>query len=92
MRERVIEQRLVSKAKHAGGQACKFISPGARGVPDRLVLGSGARVAFVELKAPGEVPTPLQTKRRRQLEGLGFRVFTCDSPESVDTFVEDFFK
>ena len=91
MREREIEKRLFSKVKAKRGLACKFISPGMRGMPDRVVLYK-ARVAFVELKAPGEVPEPLQTKRRKQLEAQGFDVYTLDSLEAVDAFVGDFCK
>ena len=91
MREREIERRLFSKVKTQGGLACKFVSPGMRGMPDRVVLYK-TKVAFVELKAPGEVPEPLQSKRRRQLEAQGFDVYTLDSLEAVDAFIGDFCK
>lgn len=49
MREKIIEQKLVNVVKSLGGVALKFISPGMSGVPDRLILLPGKRLAFVEV-------------------------------------------
>ena len=83
MREKVIEQKLVQKVKEMGGMALKFISPGLDGVPDRLVLLPVGRMAFVELKAPGRHLRPLQEKRKRQLQALGFLVFCIDDEKQI---------
>lgn len=83
VREKVIEQRLVRAVKAAGGLCPKFVSPGMDGMPDRLVLLPGARLAFVEVKAPGKKPRPLQLHRHEQLRKLGFRVYVLDSTEEV---------
>ena len=56
MREKQIEQALVKAVRKRGGIALKFVSPGMAGVPDRLVLFPGGRMAFVEVKAPGKKP------------------------------------
>ena len=66
-----------------GGLAPKFTSPGFDGVPDRLVLFFSGKAAFVELKAPGKQMRPLQRKRRKQLEALGFPVFCVDSMKQI---------
>ena len=55
-----IEKKLVEKVKQVGGMTLKFVSPGNSGVPDRLVLIAIGKIAFVEVKAPGEKPRPLQ--------------------------------
>lgn len=81
MRESVVEKKLTEEVKKRGGLAVKFVSPGFNGVPDRLVLFPGGRMAFVELKAPGEAMRPLQQYRARQLTALGFRVYTVDHTE-----------
>ena len=60
MREKTIEHKLVVATKNMGGIAVKFISPGIDGMPDRLVLLPHGRLAFVELKASGKKPRPLQ--------------------------------
>lgn len=41
------------------------------------------KVGFVELKAPGKKMRPLQEKRKRALEELGFLVFCVDSKEMI---------
>jgi hypothetical protein len=61
--------------KKRGGICPKFISPGMDGVPDRLALLPGVRIAFIELKAEGKTLRPLQVRRKRQLEALGFSVY-----------------
>ena len=65
----------------------KFVSPSFNGVPDRIVLFSSGRIAFVEVKAPGETLRPIQRKRKWQLERLGFKVFCLDSEEKVEEVV-----
>ncbi len=70
-----------------GGLALKFRSPQRRNVTDRIVLLPGARVIFVELKAPGEKPTKAQAREHARLQALGFRVDTLDSDEAVVTFI-----
>ena len=83
MREKGIEQKLVAEAKAAGGIAVKFVSPGLDGMPDRLVLLPGGKIGFVEVKAPGKVPRPLQVARHRLLKRLGFQVFVLDDPAQI---------
>lgn len=83
MQESVIEKKLRLEARKRDGIAAKFVSPGLAGVPDRLLLLPGGKCAFVELKAPGERLRPLQEKRKRQLEALGFRVFCIDGMEQI---------
>ena len=83
MIEKYIEQKLVKAVKEMGGISPKFVSPGLDGVPDRLVLLPMGRIAFVECKAPGKTLRPLQEKRKRQLESLGFLVFCLDHPDQI---------
>ena len=83
MREKAIEQKLKLAVDGMGGIAPKFISPGMDGMPDRLILLSGGHMAFAEVKALGKQLRPLQVKRKRQLESLGFRVYVIDSPEQI---------
>lgn len=46
MRESVVEKKLAAEVKKRGGLAVKFVSPGFNGVPDRLVLFPGGRMAL----------------------------------------------
>ncbi len=78
LRECVVEHEFVQAVRNAGGVACKLTSQTANGLPDRLVLFFPAKTVFVELKAPGKMPRPLQIKRRRQLMKQGFPVLCID--------------
>ena len=46
MREKIIEEKLTKAVKQNGGVCWKFTSPGTAGVPDRIVLMPGGRIAF----------------------------------------------
>ena len=67
----------------------QFVSPGMNGVPDRIVLMPDGKMAFVELKAPGKKPRPLQLKRKRMLEGLGFPVYVVDNIEQIGGILDE---
>lgn len=81
--EKTTERKLVQAVKMMGGLAPKFVSPGLDGVPDRIVLLPGGKAAFVELKSDGKKMRPLQVRRKRQLEALGFSVYCIDNPEQI---------
>ncbi|WP_409336328.1 VRR-NUC domain-containing protein [Eubacterium sp. F2] len=89
MKEKEIEEKLRREVKAMGGLALKFISPGMSGVPDRIVLLPEGKVAFIELKAPGKKMRPLQLKRKRQLEALGFSVYLIDRPEQIGGILDE---
>ena len=88
MREKSIEEKLVEDVKAAGGVCWKFTSPGTAGVPDRIVLMPFGRIAFVEVKAPGEEPRPLQRLRIKTLRRLGFKAFVLDSPDQIGGIID----
>lgn len=89
MREKQIEQRLVKAVKTQNGMCPKLVSPGTDGMPDRMVLLPGGKLSFVEVKAPGEKPRPLQIRRHEQLRQLGFRVAVLDDPEQIPSILEE---
>lgn len=89
MRERVVEQALVKAVKARGGICPKWVSPGLDGVPDRIVILPHGRIAFVELKAPGEKPRALQAARMRLLQKLGCRTYVCDRIEMIDGILDE---
>lgn len=89
MREKTIEKKLVQAVKKEGGMCPKLVSPGTDGMPDRMVLLPEARIGFVEVKAPGAKPRPLQERRHEQLRELGFQVSVLDDPEQIPGIIEE---
>lgn len=89
MLEKHIEQKLVQTVRKHGGLCPKWVSPGFDGVPDRIILMPRGRVAFAELKAPGQNPRPLQSRRIAQLRALGFPVYIIDSTEQIGGVLDE---
>lgn len=89
MSEKTIEQKLVSAVRAKGGIAPKFVSPGFDGMPDRLVLLPDGKCGFVEVKAPGRKPRPLQETRIRLLRRLGFSVFVLDDESRIPQIISE---
>lgn len=83
MREKEIEHHLVMETRRAGGMALKFVSPSFSGMPDRLVLLGDGKMGFVEVKAPGQKPRPLQLRRHAMLRRLGYQIFVLDAMEDI---------
>lgn len=89
MEESKIENRLKKEIELIGGKALKFVSPGMSGVPDRIILLPHGRIVFIELKAPGKKPRPIQIKRIKELKDLGFDVRVIDSINGIKDFIEE---
>lgn len=89
MREKLIEQKLVKAVKMAGGLALKLVSPGFDGMPDRLILLPGGKIAFIEVKAHGMNPRPLQTHRHGMLKRLGFKVFVINDEAQIQPMLSE---
>ena len=89
MREKTLEQKFRAAVNDAGGLAVKFTSPGFDGVPDRLALLPDGKMAFVEVKAPGEKPRPLQLSRHRLLRRLGFKVYVLDDEGQIEKIISE---
>ncbi len=66
VRESEVEAYLVKRVREAGGITYKFVSPGHVGVPDRIIIING-EVSFVEVKAPGKLPTALQLRELKRI-------------------------
>lgn len=87
MNEHHIEQALKHGVEAAGGICWKLVSPGTTGVPDRICIMSG-RIVFVELKAPGRQPRPIQHRRMKQLKDHGMTVLVVDSLAGVEEVLD----
>lgn len=72
-REAHVEKYLRQRVQDVGGLCIKLNPAGCVGIPDRLVLLSGGRLAFVEVKKPkGGVVGRLQFVWRDRLIEMGF--------------------
>ena len=89
MREKAVEAKLTRAVKAEGGMCPKLVSPGTDGMPDRMVLLPKGRIGFVEVKAPGKKPRPLQQRRHEQVKDLGFSVSVLDDPGQIPEILDD---
>ena len=87
--EKDIEKHLTRAVGRAGGLCMKWVCPGWSGVPDRIVLLPGAKIGFVEVKAPGKKPRPLQVSRLTLLRKLGFKVYVLDEPDQIGGILDE---
>lgn len=85
--EKVIERKLVELVKVNGGICIKLLCDQLIGLPDRLCLFPGCRLAFVELKTTGKKPRKVQVYIHNKLRALGFRVEVIDTIEGVKQFI-----
>lgn len=86
MLEKQVEAALVRRVKELGGLCEKFVSPGRRNVPDRIITLPNGRIVFVELKAPNKAPTELQRRDHDRRRALGCDVRVIDNIEDARVF------
>ena len=79
--ESQIETAVCRYARAKGCLAYKFTSPARRGVPDRIITAPNGRVLFLEFKAHGQKPTPLQEREMKLLQENAQLVAWVDNVE-----------
>lgn len=84
--ETEVETYLIKGVELLGGECVKFVSPGRRGAPDRIILMPGC-IIFVETKAPDGVLRPWQSRYHMMLRRFGFRVVTLWTKQQVRDFL-----
>ncbi|CAB0673485.1 VRR-NUC domain-containing protein [Corynebacterium diphtheriae bv. mitis] len=87
MNEQFIESQLKKAVEASGGLCWKLVCPGTTGVPDRICL-MNSRSVFVELKAPGKQPRPIQLRRMNQLRQQGFTTLVVDSVDAIQEVLD----
>ena len=87
MNERTIEHQLKKAVEASDGLCWKLVCPGTSGVPDRICLTRN-RAVFVELKAPGQKPRPIQVRRMNQLRQQGFTALVIDSVDGIQEVLD----
>ena len=83
MRESALENKLKIHVESLNGKCWKWVSPGLRGVPDRVCFFPNGKIIFVEMKASGKTSNPMQLKRHKELRNLGFDVRVIDLEEQI---------
>jgi len=86
IKEKSVENYLVSETKRQKGHCIKL--SGYVGIHDRLVILSGGRVGFCELKRPGGGRvSSAQRLWARRLQDLGFLTFVIRDRGDVDSAI-----
>lgn len=88
-----LERKIVDFVESLGGRAWKWVSPGRRGVPDRIIFLPGGIIIFAEIKKPGlkEGRSPQQIKVARILTALGARVWRVADLEEFKRDIQALF-
>lgn len=84
MTEADIERGIIRRYREAGWVSMHVHPDGRaipKGWPDVLCLGPGGRCVLIEVKKPGEEPTPIQQLQINTLRSLGFTVLVADTVE-----------
>ena len=79
--EKKIEKKVCDYAKKNGFLALKINVVGERGWPDRLFIDPDGWCVWIEFKAPGKKPDPIQQHRMEDLMNRGIPVFVIDNEE-----------
>lgn len=85
--EKAIERTLVKQVQLKGGLCIKLLCEQFTGLPDRLCLFPGGKMAFVELKTTGKKPRKIQYYVHKRLQDLGYKVIVIDSTKGVQDFI-----
>ncbi|WP_028560663.1 VRR-NUC domain-containing protein [Paenibacillus pinihumi] len=89
MRESALERKVRLAVERIGGKMPKWVSPGNRGVPDRIAILPGGRTVYVEMKAPGKPLDPLQRKWAKTLTSMGHTHYKIDSEADIERFIQE---
>lgn len=91
MIESKIEKYLFDEIKKVNGMCLKWVSPGNKGVPDRIVF-LNKQIWFIELKSTTGERTKLQIFFEKLLLQYTNNYKVINSKEQVDIFIKDILK
>lgn len=92
MAEKHIEAYLKKKVEERGGLCLKFVSPGRRGVADRIIISAIGFTYYVEMKygKKGKF-SPAQIVFRKDLATRNVDVYNIFTKEEVDKFMDEIY-
>lgn len=89
MLEKDIEKWLGDQVKNLGGLYYKFVSPGNRGVPDRIIVFPPGVTIFVELKTDKGRTSAIQDVQIKRLQRAGAPVRVVKGRTDAERLVAD---
>lgn len=90
--EKEDERYLKDRVEKRGGLCYKFVSPGNKGVPDRIVITPSGRVCFVEMKSSSGAPSKLQLWQIAELKRRNCDARILQGRDRIDRFLEEIFQ
>lgn len=88
VRESTVEHWLCNNLRALGCLTYKFVSPGADGVPDRLIVRPDGAIFFVELKTDVGRLSQRQKVQIDILRQHGCTVYVCYGMDGAHTIVD----
>jgi hypothetical protein len=90
MRESKIEKYLREQCERYGALCEKHVSPGRRGVPDRLISWPHWETHLAETKATGKgvKPNSPQDRDHKARKKIGHEVYVLNSIQAVDWYIK----
>ena len=84
-----IERATAKYATEKGWVCRKFVSTSRRGVLDHIFINPEGTVWFIEFKAPGKKPTPLQLREIRIFKSVNANAIVVDNIDDGKKLVND---
>jgi hypothetical protein len=84
-----IQDHLKQRVQKSGGQYRKVRWEQRRGCPDCFVWWEWPRVAFIEIKANGDIVRPEQRREIERMRRDGVPVYIARSIEDIDRIVAE---
>jgi hypothetical protein len=86
-KEAKLEKAIGDFARSNGCLYYKFSSPSNRGVPDRIIIAPTGKILFLEIKAPGEIPTKLQGREMHRINSNNANADWVDNIEKAKQLI-----
>lgn len=84
------EKIFEGMAFNLGCKAIKFIDPGSRNAPDRIVFCPNGRTLFLEFKRGKEKPRKGQISYHKGLISLGYKVYVVYNAIEAEYILKEF--
>ena len=89
MKEKDLEAWVGQQVRRKGGMWLKWVSPGFTGVPDRIVVAGGGRIAFVEMKQEGGRLSRRQEYVLDMFRRFGFKVYVVYNKDQARAMLRE---